>query len=135
MDWGDSSELQDIFRGVRQLVAAALSSNGFEVVVAGDAEGALEQLAKDSFDALVVDYLMPGSDGVELVTKVREDHHTLKVVMVSGVAAEEDKDRAWSAGVDAYVDKFDLRQGALAATLRTLLGTDVEPFRSTGLAM
>lgn len=125
----------DDSRGVRQLVAAALSSNGFEVTVAGDAEAALSHLADDEFDALVVDYMMPGSDGVELVMKVRESHSTIKIVMVSGVAAEEDKDRAWSAGVNAYLDKFDLRQGALAATLRSLLGMSEETTRPTGLAM
>ena len=125
----------DDSRGVRQLVAAALSSGGFEVAVAGDADSALRRLAVDTFDALVVDYMMPGSDGVELVTTVREEHHALKIVMVSGVAAEEDKSRAWSAGVDAYLDKSDLRQGALAYTLRSLLGIEVESLPSTGLAM
>ena len=125
----------DDSRGVRQLVAAALSSNGFEVTVAGDAQAALGHLGGESFDALVVDYMMPGSDGVELVSKVRDDHRQLKIVMVSGVAGEADKDRAWSAGVDAYLDKFDLRQGALAATLRSLLGLDNLDHRSTGMAM
>jgi CheY-like chemotaxis protein len=125
----------DDSRGVRQLVAAALSSNGFEVTVAGNAETALVRLEAESFDALVVDYMMPGSVGVELVTRVRERQGQMKIVMVSGVAAEEDKDRAWSAGVNAYLDKFDLRQGALAATLRSLLGMAEEKYRSTGLAM
>lgn len=121
--------------GVRQMIAAALSSTGFEVEVAGDADYALERLAGDTFDVLVVDYLMPGSDGVELVTTVRQHHNLLKIVMVSGVADEDDKDRAWSAGVDAYLDKFDLRQGALVATLRSLLGIEEVTYRSTGLAV
>lgn len=125
----------DDSRGVRQLVAASLSSNGFAVTVAGEAESALAHLAVQEFDALIVDYMMPGSDGVELVTKVREDHRHLKIIMVSGVAAEEDKDRAWSADVNAYLDKYDLRQGALAATLRSLLGLETGTFRTSGLAI
>ena len=114
----------DDSRGVRQLVT-----------VAGEAESALAYLAVQEFDALIVDYMMPGSDGVELVTKVREDHRHLKIIMVSGVAAEEDKDRAWSAGVNAYLDKYDLRQGALAATLRSLLGLETGTVRTSGLAI
>ncbi len=121
--------------GVRQLVAASLSSSGFEVVVAGDASAALGHLGAEPFDALVVDYKMPGPDGVELVERVRAEHRGLKIIMVSGVAEQTDKDRAWSAGVDAYLDKFDLRQGALAATLRSLLGLDDDVVRPTGMAM
>lgn len=121
--------------GVRQLVSAALASSGFEVVVAGNAESALGHLGAGVFDALVVDYMMPGSNGVDLVAKVREDHRHLRIIMVSGVAEQSDKDSAWSAGVDAYLDKFDLRQGALAATLRSLLGLDDQTFRATGMAM
>jgi len=113
--------------GVRQLVAAALSSSGFDIVLAGDADAALEHLDRESFDALVVDYLMPGSDGVELVQVVRSKTNSLRIVMVSGVATDEDKDRAWSAGVNAYLDKFDLRQGVLVQTLRSLLGLASEP--------
>ena len=44
--------------------------------------------------------------------------------MVSGVARQEDQDRAWAAGVNAYLNKFDLRQGVLAQTLRSLLNID-----------
>ncbi len=113
--------------GVRQLVAAALSSSGFEIVLAGEADSALGHLEREQFDALVVDYLMPGSDGVELVRDVRRTQTALRIVMVSGVATDEDKDRAWSAGVNAYLDKFDLRQGVLVQTLRSLLGLAAEP--------
>lgn len=119
----------DDSRGVRQLVGAALSGQGFDVVVASSADEALHELPKAPFDALVVDYQMPGSDGVELVKKLRFDSQTLPVIMVSAVATPEDQDRAWKAGVDAYLDKFDLRKGALVDTLRSLLqmrGVDFE---------
>jgi two-component system chemotaxis sensor kinase CheA len=110
---------------VRQLVAAALSSHGFEVVVAAGSSPALKRLDAERFDAIVVDYQMPESDGVELVKQVRHNHPVMPIVMVSGVADPVDQDRAWSAGVSAYLDKFDLRQGALAQTLRSLLNLDV----------
>ncbi len=45
----------------------------------------------------------------------------LPVVMVSAVAEIDDQTRAYAAGVDAYLDKSDFREGALAATLRGLL--------------
>jgi chemosensory pili system protein ChpA (sensor histidine kinase/response regulator) len=111
----------DDSQGVRQLVGAALSGQGFDVVVASGAPEALDELVRSDFDALVVDYQMPGPDGVELVEEVRAGSRSLPVIMVSAVATAEDQDRAWKAGVDAYLDKFDLRKGALVDTLRNLL--------------
>lgn len=111
----------DDSRGVRQLIGATLSSKGFEVMVAADAAEAARVLSEHKVDAMVVDYSMPGSDGVELVRRLREDRYSLPIIMVSSVADSVDQARAWEAGVDAYLDKFDLRKGALAATLRSLL--------------
>ncbi|MGI9648700.1 MAG: hybrid sensor histidine kinase/response regulator, partial [Acidimicrobiia bacterium] len=57
--------------GVRQIVAGALAAGGFDAVVAGSAEEALEIVAGQNVDAIVVDYSMPGSDGIALVEGVR----------------------------------------------------------------
>lgn len=111
----------DDSKGVRQLVASVLSSQGFDPFVARHADEAIERLAADSFDALVVDFKMPGPDGVELVQAVRRRDANIPVVMVSAVATSEDQARAWEAGVDAYLDKADLRQGLLVSTLSSLL--------------
>ena len=107
--------------GARQLVGSVLTGQGFETLVAADAVEGLAKLKAESFDALVVDYAMPGPDGVELVQEVRTILPALPVVMVSAVADEEDQARAWAVGVDAYLDKADLRQGLLATTLNSLL--------------
>ena len=107
--------------GARQLVGSVLTGQGFETLVAADADEGLAKLKAERFDALVVDYAMPGSDGVELVRAVRNILPSLPVVMVSAVANEGDQARAWSVGVNAYLDKADLRQGLLATTLNSLL--------------
>ncbi len=118
----------DDSRGVRQLIGAALSGQGFDVVVASNADEAGRELAGSDFDALVVDYQMPGSDGIELIETVRIGSQSMPVIMVSAVATPDDQDRAWKAGVDAYLDKFDLRKGALVDTLRSLLQMRGVPF-------
>jgi chemosensory pili system protein ChpA (sensor histidine kinase/response regulator) len=107
--------------GVRQLIAASLAGKGYAVRVAPNAREAAEALSQGSFDVLVVDYAMPGSNGVELVRLLRSSGVGIPIVMVSGVAGPEEQAEAWAAGVDAYLDKRDLRQGALNATLRELL--------------
>ena len=107
--------------GVRQLIAATLRSRGFEVVVSSSARDAVVEMANRRFDALVVDYSMPRSNGVQLVRALRSSGVRLPIVMVSGVADEDDKAAAWDAGVDAYLDKYDLRRGALLTSLKRLL--------------
>lgn len=107
--------------GVRQLIAATLRSKGYEVVVSSSAREAVVEMANKHFDALVVDYSMPQSNGVQLVKALRSSGVTMPIVMVSGVADEADKAAAWAAGVDAYLDKYDLRRGALLTSLRRLL--------------
>lgn len=110
--------------GVRQLLSATLKGAGFEVEVASSAREAMMAMARDDFSALIVDYSMPRSNGVELVRTMRAADVRIPIVMVSGVATQEEKDAAWGVGVDAYLDKFDLRQGVLTKTLRRLIGID-----------
>ena len=110
--------------GVRQLLSATLNGAGFDVDVASGAREAILAMADNGFSAMVVDYSMPRSNGVELVRAMRASDVTVPIVMVSGVATPEEKAAAWEVGVDAYLDKFDLRQGVLTKTLRQLIGLD-----------
>lgn len=112
--------------GARQLLSATLTGAGFEVELAGGAREAVQAVASDGFAAMVVDYSMPRSNGVELVSAMRAAGVRVPIVMVSGVATNEEKAAAWAAGVDAYLDKFDLRHGVLTRTLRRLIGIDSE---------
>lgn len=110
--------------GVRQLLSATLNGAGFEVEVASSAREAMLAMNHDGFAAMVVDYSMPRSNGVELVRAMRAADVRIPIVMVSGVATTEEKEAAWQVGVDAYLDKFDLRQGVLTKTLRQLIGLE-----------
>lgn len=110
--------------GVRQLLSATLNGAGFEVEVAAGAREAMLAMADDGFEAMVIDFSMPRSNGVELVRAMRASDVRVPIVMVSGVATQEEKQAAWEAGVDAYLDKFDLRQGVLTATLRRMIGAE-----------
>lgn len=112
--------------GVRQLLSATLNGAGFEVAVASGARDAVLAMAANGFDAMVVDYSMPRSNGVELVRAMRAADIKVPIVMVSGVATPEEKNAAWEVGVDAYLDKFDLRQGVLTKTLKQLMGLEDE---------
>ena len=107
--------------GARAVVSGALASSGFITAVASSGAEALEILESQEIDALVVDFSMPNEDGAQLVAKIRERGMTFPVVMLSGVADEDDKARSKAAGVDVFFDKADFREGALAETLRDML--------------
>ena len=111
----------DDSQGARAVIAGSLASSGFTTSVAESAFEALELLNEEHVDALVVDFSMPAQDGVELVRKVRAAGIEIPIVMLSGVAKTEDQERAIEAGVNAFFEKADFREGALAAQLRSLL--------------
>ncbi len=111
----------DDSKGVQEVLAAALSSSGFATYTTGSVSEALKVLAVRDIDAIVVDFSMPRADGVALVHMVRGRFGAIPIVMLSGVATDEDRKRAEEAGVDAFFDKADFREGVLAETLRELI--------------
>jgi chemotaxis protein histidine kinase CheA len=111
----------DDSRGARQVVAGALGSAGFEVDLAASPTEALSVLADQTFDAIVMDYVLPTMDGATLAGRVRQLGITVPIVMLSGAATAEDQRRALAAGANVYLDKDDLRQGALAAAITNLI--------------
>lgn len=111
----------DDSRGARQVVGGALGSAGFEVDLAGSPTEALSVLAEQDFDAIVMDYVLPTMDGATLAARVRDLGITAPIVMLSGAATAADQSRALKAGADAYLDKDDVRKGALAAVIHDLI--------------
>lgn len=121
-DAGGRVLVVDDSSGARAVVSGALTSSGFSTSVASSVAEALDILQTEGADAIVVDFSMPQEDGIALIDQVRRHYADLPVVMLSGVATAEDQDRAQRAGVDAFFEKADFREGALAQTLREILG-------------
>jgi CheY-like chemotaxis protein len=101
-----------------QIVLAPLA----EVTLVNDAESALALVASQPpFDAIVSDYMLPGIDGLEFVSRLRSgerDRH-VPILMISGHGRLVG-DRAREAGCDAFLDKpFTLEK--LRSTVRDLL--------------
>lgn len=91
----------------RDLLARRLRREGYAVDVAEDGESALAMLEQRPFDLLLLDVMMPGLSGTEVVTRVRATHGpaALPIIMVTAVDASEGVVDALERGASDYVTK------------------------------
>jgi two-component system, OmpR family, response regulator MprA len=105
---------------LRQALARALALERYSVTLAHDASYALDLLAAESYDAIVLDILMPGMDGVELCRQLRRGGDRTPVLMLTARDGLDDRVAGLDAGADDYLPKpFALRE--LMARVRALL--------------
>lgn len=72
-----------------ELMTNRLQKRGFTVTIAGTGEKALELIAGQSFDAMVLDVKMPGIDGIEVLRQVKLQRPELPVLLLTGHASIE----------------------------------------------
>ncbi|MBS0209592.1 MAG: response regulator [Planctomycetes bacterium] len=95
---------------VNQLVAVRLLENrGHEVDVVNNGELALEALARDQFDVVLMDVQMPGMDGLTAAAEIRRREQGtgrhVPIIALTAHALAEDRQRCLDAGMDGYVSK------------------------------
>jgi DNA-binding response OmpR family regulator len=80
---------------------------GYEVVEAVDGLSALNLIEREPFDVVLLDIMMPGIDGLEVLRRVREEHSEsqLPVIMVTAKSASEDVVEALLMGANDYITK------------------------------
>ena len=105
---------------LRDAVAASLRFLGFEVTTAQTGTDAL-RLARDRpFDLLVLDVMLPGTDGFDVVRRLRRDGSRVPVIFLTARDTQADKVTGLTLGGDDYLTKpFGLEE--LAARIRTVL--------------
>jgi two-component system, OmpR family, alkaline phosphatase synthesis response regulator PhoP len=99
-----------------------LEAEGYVVEVADTGEAALELLGEQSrhFDVVVLDVMLPGMDGFEVVSEMRRSRHFVPTLMLTARGRPEDVLQGFAAGADDYVSKpFEL--SILMARIRGLL--------------
>jgi two-component system, OmpR family, response regulator MprA len=106
--------------GLRKALRRVLASQGFEVEVAGDGAEALSHLRARPFDLVVLDVMMPGSDGLEVCGRLRAEGDDLPVLMLTARDAVRDRVAGLEAGADDYLVK-PFANEELVARVRALL--------------
>jgi two-component system, OmpR family, response regulator len=105
---------------LREAVAASLRFLGFDVDTAATGHDALRLTREKPYDLVVLDVMLPGTDGFEVVTALRRDGLRVPVIFLSARDTEEDKVHGLTLGGDDYLTKpFGLDE--LAARVRSVL--------------
>ena len=84
-----------------------LEGSGYQPYVASDGKEALKIMDEVEIDAIILDVMLPGEDGMELLRKLKASKKTkdIPVIMVTAKGAEYDKVKGLDAGADDYVTK------------------------------
>ena len=107
-------------RAVRDSLKRALELEGYAVGLASDGGEALEKVEAEPPDAVILDVLMPGTDGLEVSRTLRSSGNRVPVLMLTARAEVGDRVAGLDAGADDYLTKpFALEE--LLARLRALL--------------
>lgn len=89
---------------IAELEKDYLELSGFEVEIETNGDTGLERALKGDFDLLVLDLMLPGTDGFEICRQVREEKNT-PIIMVSAKKEDIDKIRGLGLGADDYMTK------------------------------
>jgi DNA-binding NarL/FixJ family response regulator len=111
--------LADDDPGMLETLSDVLTQAEFEVVTAKDGQEAMAALASDRFDAIILDVVMPGLNGIEVIDETRKTDPAAKFVIITAYSDSELVDEARSRGVD----RIDGLLNSLEEIRRDFVGT------------
>lgn len=105
---------------IREGLSDALAAEGYDVLLAADGRSGLERGLADDPDLIVLDLVLPGLDGFEVLRRLRSDAVATPVLVLTARGLERDRVRGLDLGADDYVVKpFSLDE--LLARIRSRL--------------
>jgi two-component system response regulator ResD len=111
---------------IAEIVARYLQRAGYATRVAGDGAQALALCAQDTPDLVVLDIMLPGIDGLEVMRRLRHDGAPVRVILLTARGREDDRIVGLRRGADDYVVK-PFSPGELVARVEAVLRRDRSP--------
>lgn len=106
-------------RSIRDVTRLELEQAGFRVTACGDGREALELFAREHFDLVLLDVMLPGVDGLEVCREIRRGHRT-PIIMLTARSSTVDVVVGLELGADDYVCK-PFQPAELVARVRAVL--------------
>ncbi|MFO8061538.1 MAG: type II/IV secretion system protein [bacterium] len=97
----------DDSRTIRMMIRPLLEDNGYEVIESEDGSSALDLISQKKFDLVILDLMMPGIDGFEVIKRIRESSHNndLRVIMLTSDNVMENELKGFNLGIDEFIPK------------------------------
>ncbi|ASI34700.1 MULTISPECIES: response regulator [Exiguobacterium] len=92
---------------LRMLVLDTLEDEGYTIDEATDGDEAYQKIMSQHYDLVLLDYMMPGMTGIEVIEKVRRhpDKQQLKIMMLTAKSQQSDRERAEEIGANYFFSK------------------------------
>lgn len=111
---------------LRKTLARGLVDNSFSVITAESAESASEILSRITVDAIVLDRMMNGMDGLTFLKQLRDNNITIPVIMLTAMTGAENAIDGLSSGANDYLSKpFQLKE--LVLRINNIIKKDATP--------
>ena len=102
-------------------IAEVVQDMGFATQIAATGEEALEAVSKEAPDLILLDWLLPGISGLEVLTQIREEGHSeLPIIMLTAKNEVASRVKGLEAGADDYIAK-PVHMNELQARISTVL--------------
>src|SRR5690242_17418363 len=98
---------------IREMIATSLEMTGFDCFQAGDALEAHKLIYEQSFDLVLLDWMLPGVNGVDFTRRLKRESGSAEtpIIMLTAKTEEDNKITGLDAGVDDYITKpFSTRE-------------------------
>jgi DNA-binding response OmpR family regulator len=99
-----------------------LTHAGFEALAVFNGEEVIEQLAKEQYDLILLDLIMPIKDGFTVLKELKEKGNTVPIIVTSNLSQEEDAKRAKELDAVDYLIKSNTPLAAIVEKVKTILG-------------
>ena len=92
---------------IKDLIIFSIENSQCAVIYFNNAEEAFVQIEKERPNLIIVDWMLPGMDGIDLTKKIRKikSPQRTPIIMLTARDEEADRERAFKAGVDRYITK------------------------------
>jgi len=90
---------------VCKLYKSLFEKKGYGVITVGDGESALKQLSVERFSVMLLDLVMPGMSGIDVLKSCRKDNQEVCIIVATGCGSEETAVEAIREGADDYIVK------------------------------
>ncbi len=96
--------------GLRMLLEEVLKLEGYQVETAKNAQECLQKISSNRYDLIILDLILPGKSGFELIKKIKNYQSSDDIIIISGDENYVPKEKLNELGISEYIEKpFDLK--------------------------